>query len=115
MVTGESTLAGRELAVAAGRRALLRGERVDMRALARELQIARATLYRWCGDRDALLGDVLWSLSSNALEQAAAKAPGHGLEHFLGTMERFMTQLVSHQPFRRFILAEPETASRVLM
>ena len=44
------------------RRTFLAGERVDMRGLARALDVDRATLYRWVGSRDQLLTEVLWSL-----------------------------------------------------
>ena len=50
----------------------LNGERVDMLALASELGVSRATIYRWTGDRERLLADVLWSLSDEAFEQAKA-------------------------------------------
>jgi len=36
----------------------LRGDRLDMRALAAELRVSRATLYRWCGHREQLLSHV---------------------------------------------------------
>jgi len=44
------------------RRTFLAGERVDMQALARALNVDRATVYRWVGSRDQLLAEILWSL-----------------------------------------------------
>ena len=44
------------------RRTFLAGERVDMQALARTLNVDRATVYRWVGSRDQLLTEILWSL-----------------------------------------------------
>ena len=44
------------------RRTFLAGERVDMPALARVLNVDRATVYRWVGSRDQLLTEILWSL-----------------------------------------------------
>jgi AcrR family transcriptional regulator len=44
------------------RRTFLAGERVDMQALARALNVDRATVYRWVGSRDQLLTEILWSL-----------------------------------------------------
>lgn len=44
------------------RRTFLRGDRIDMQALARALAVDRATLYRWVGSREQLLSEVLWSL-----------------------------------------------------
>jgi AcrR family transcriptional regulator len=37
------------------------GKRIDMVALAADLGIARATLYRWTGDRERLLADAVWA------------------------------------------------------
>ena len=42
---------------------VLARRRLDMRALALETGMARATLYRKVGDRDRLLGEVLWYLT----------------------------------------------------
>jgi AcrR family transcriptional regulator len=44
------------------RRTFLAGDRVDMKELARTLNIDRATLYRWVGSREQLLSEILWSL-----------------------------------------------------
>jgi AcrR family transcriptional regulator len=44
------------------RRTFLAGARVDMQALARALNVDRATVYRWVGSREQLLAEVLWSL-----------------------------------------------------
>ena len=53
------------------RRRFLAAERIDMSALADELQINRVTLYRWVGSRERLLVEVLWSLGHAALERDA--------------------------------------------
>jgi AcrR family transcriptional regulator len=44
------------------RRTFLAGVRVDMQALARTLNVDRATVYRWVGSREQLLAEILWSL-----------------------------------------------------
>src|SRR5262245_27507707 len=56
-------------ALRAARRRFLRGQRLDMNELARDLGIGRATLYRWVGGRDQLLGEALWSLAEQGLAQ----------------------------------------------
>ena len=50
------------------RRTFLAGDRIDMQALARELNIDRATLYRWVGSREQLLTEILWSLIAQTIE-----------------------------------------------
>lgn len=46
----------------AARSDFLAGDRIDMQSLARELNVDRATLYRWVGSRERLLTAILWSL-----------------------------------------------------
>ena len=50
------------------RRTFLAGDRVDMQALARALNVDRATLYRWVGSREQLLTEILWSLITRTIE-----------------------------------------------
>src|SRR5437588_1060440 len=71
----------------AARRMYLKGRRLDMQALAAELGVSRATLYRWTGHREQLLSDVLWSLSDDIFEQAKADHPEHaGSERLLAIL-----------------------------
>jgi AcrR family transcriptional regulator len=51
------------------RRSFLAGDRVDMQALARALNVDRATLYRWVGSREQLLSEILWSLIDPTIEK----------------------------------------------
>ncbi len=51
------------------RRTFLAGDRVDMQALARALNVDRATLYRWVGSREQLLSEILWSLIDPTIEK----------------------------------------------
>ena len=48
------------------------GKRIDMVALSADLGVARGTLYRWTGDRDQLISDVLWAESKQTLDQLLA-------------------------------------------
>jgi AcrR family transcriptional regulator len=98
----------------AARRRFLRSERVDMNELAQELGIGRATLYRWVGSRDQLLGEVLWSLSEPGLAQARAEARGHGAAWALAVYSRFGGLIVEFEPLRHFVKSEPECALRVM-
>jgi AcrR family transcriptional regulator len=99
----------------AARRMFLRGQRLDMRQLAGELQISRATLYRWCGDRERLLSDVLWSLSRSLLEQAKADHPRHtGAERVLAIFRQHTSEITRAQPLQVFLQQETHAALRML-
>jgi len=101
-------------ALRAARRRFLRGERLDMNELARDLGIGRATLYRWVGGRDRLLGEVLWSLAEQGLAMARAEARGQGAAWVMAVYRRFGDVIVELEPLRRFVKSEPECALRVM-
>jgi AcrR family transcriptional regulator len=101
-------------ALAAARHKFLRHERVDMNELARELGVGRATLYRWVGSRDELLGEVLWSLSEHGLAAARQRARGNGVDWFLSIYNAFGDVIVESTALRHFAETEPECALRVM-
>ena len=101
-------------ALAAARRKFLHRERVDMNELANDLGVGRATLYRWVGSRDALLGEVLWSLSEHGLAMARARAQGDGVDWFLSIYNAFGGVIVESAAVRHFAETEPECALRVM-
>ncbi len=43
------------------RRWWLEGRRLNLSLLAEELGVGRATLMRWVGNKDLLMGEILWS------------------------------------------------------
>lgn len=96
-------------------RTFLEERRLDMRALAGELGISRATLYRRVGGRDHLLGQAIWYLTRLALARSF-----HGTENLTGRervvalVANFMRDVNSQPAFRRFLDAEPEAALRIL-
>jgi len=99
----------------AARRMFLRGERVDMQALASQLGVSRTTLYRWTGDRNQLLSDVLWSLSNDVFEQAKADHPAHtGAERLLAIFRQHVGVLVSARALQVFLQQETQAALRIL-
>jgi AcrR family transcriptional regulator len=99
----------------AARRMYLKGQRIDMLALAAELGVSRATLYRWTGHRERLLADILWSLSDEVFEQARADHPRHtGVERLLAVYRQHVGVLVEAQPLHTFLRHETHAALRIL-
>src|SRR5213080_4859145 len=99
----------------AARRMYLKGRRVDMRALAAELEISRPTLYRWTGQREQLLSDVLWSLSDEIFQRARQEHPRHeGAKRLLAIYRKHVGALVEAQPLHVFLRQETQVALRVL-
>jgi AcrR family transcriptional regulator len=99
----------------AARRMYLKGQRLDMQALATDLGVSRATLYRWTGQREQLLSDVLWSLSNEIFEQAKADHPKHtGAERLLAIFRQHVGALVRARPLQIFLQQETHAALRIL-
>jgi AcrR family transcriptional regulator len=102
-------------ALHAARRMYLQGRRIDMRALAEELGISRPTLYRWTGQREQLISDVLWSLSDELFAQAKDDHPAHtGAERLLAIYRQHVSALVEAEPLHAFLRQETQVALRVL-
>jgi AcrR family transcriptional regulator len=89
---------------------------LDMRALARQLGIGRATLYRWRGSRDALLTDTLLWLGLRNLRRAEADVPTPpGPQRLVDVHALHIERMTNSPGLRTFVRAEPEIASRQLL
>src|SRR5947209_8690961 len=88
--------------------------RLDMGSLAIELGVSRATLYRWVGTKERLLGEVLWTFAEAAIRDARAAASGTGPDYVADSIARYMRAALESGPVRRFIEDDPELALRVL-
>jgi AcrR family transcriptional regulator len=113
---GQSPTARRTPADAfnAARRHIRAGDKLDMVALAEELGVARATLYRWTGDRDRLLADVVVAELQDLIGAAAAHATGHGVERLQLATAWFLDTLAQLPALRAFLLNEGDGGLRLL-
>ncbi|AEE46755.1 QsdR family transcriptional regulator [Cellulomonas fimi] len=97
------------------REQFIAGERVDMGRLATRLGIDRTSLFRWVGNRDALLSEVLWSLAVPTLQQAEDAAAGRaGADRVAAVLTSFASDLIRAPYFRAFLRREPARALRLL-
>jgi hypothetical protein len=101
-------------ALTAARRTFLRGERVEMGALADELGVSRVTLHRWVGNRDALLGAIVWSLAEPALRAAQEATRTRGATRIADIAGRYLQGAHEAPWLRAFLAREREIALRVL-
>ncbi len=100
---------------ARARKKWLAGERIEIGALAAELGVSRATVFRWVGSRELLHGQVLSSLFLLTLEQGRREARGRGAAYLAEVMDRLLHALRRSVPLRRFVHQDPVYAVRVLM
>ncbi len=96
------------------RATFLHGARVDMGTLAKELAVARATLYRWCGSRERLHEQILAQRGREFNTWARGEAVGEGDERVLDYLRLILDATAHAQPVRRFIAREPQLALRIL-
>jgi len=91
------------------------GQRLDMRSLAQQLGVARATLYRRAGNREHLLDEMLWWRARRLLvDQVQATATLAGTERLVAVIGGVLRAIATDRPLRAFIESDPETALRLL-
>jgi Tetracyclin repressor-like, C-terminal domain len=98
----------------AARRRFIAGERIEMGALAAQIGTSRVTLHRWVGNRDQLLGEILWSLGEPTLRDARKATRSRGGAGIGETLDRFVRVVLAAPFMRAFLEREPEIALRVL-
>jgi hypothetical protein len=96
------------------RHRFLAGERIDMGALAAVFRVDRTSLFRWVGNRDQLLAEVLWSLAVPTLDAADAAVEARGADRVAAVLTRFVADLIGASYFRDWITREPSRALRIL-
>lgn len=111
---GRPAAATREQVLDAALDRYLRGQRVDIQAIAGELGLGRATVHRWFGTREALIGEVIVLAATPVLEASRAEARGTGGPALLETFDRFNRRLADAPALRQFVEAEREAALRTI-
>ncbi|MFJ4220842.1 QsdR family transcriptional regulator [Curtobacterium luteum] len=96
------------------RHTFIAGSRIDMGTLAASLGVDRTSLFRWVGNRDRLLSEVLWSLAVPTLDSAAESAAPSGAARIVDVLDRFTADLIRAPYFRAFLTREPARALRLL-
>ncbi|WP_337060543.1 QsdR family transcriptional regulator [Kineococcus sp. G2] len=96
------------------RRTFIAGERLDVGALAAQLGVDRTSLFRWVGNRDALLSELLWSLAEPTLDRIDERVGAGGAERVVQVLTRFTDALISAAYFRAFLHREPVRALKLL-
>ncbi|MDQ2811991.1 MAG: QsdR family transcriptional regulator [Actinomycetota bacterium] len=101
------------------RRTFLGGDRIDMQALARTLNVDRATLYRWVGSREQLLTEILWSLIQPTIERlrqeyAAGRPAAASESPAAAVITATVRGVIANPGMQRFLDREGELALRLL-
>jgi AcrR family transcriptional regulator len=111
---GRPPAASREDVLAAAMHRYLRGQRVDVQAIAGELGLARTTIYRWFGSREDLIGEVVFRAAEPLIDAARAGARGRGGPALLDTFDRLNRSYADAPALRQFVERERAAALRIL-
>lgn len=93
----------------------LEGRRIEMRSLAEDLGIGRTTLYRWVGERDELIEEVLTGLVDEWFEAVEGQASGSGRDRLIDIFSRFLNIASASSPVSDFASREPALTMRLLL
>ena len=90
----------------------LEGQRVDITVVASRLGLGRATIYRWFGSREALLGEVIARQLELLVERKRAEVRRRGPAGLLEVLDRVNRTLTRSMAVRR-LLEQERTAMRI--
>jgi AcrR family transcriptional regulator len=96
------------------RAAFLKSERIDLSLLAGETGVSRVTVHRWVGNREQLLGEVLWSLCADTIPIAAEQRSDPGPQGVIDFLIELLRLITTHPGMIHFLESEPEMALRTL-
>ncbi len=97
-----------------GRQRWLSGERINMGAIAKELGINRATLFRWVGSRDLFVGEIIWSFYRQLFDVTYESTVGCGPDYIVSVCERLLRKVMKSEPLQQFVQQDPQYALRIL-
>lgn len=106
---------GRGDALELARVRFLEGQRIEMGSLAAELGIGRTTLYRWVGERDDLIEEVLADLVDDWFEAVDGAARGTGRSRVIDLFRRFLELAAASGPLTELAEREPALTMRILL
>jgi AcrR family transcriptional regulator len=92
----------------------LAGQRVDVTVVAARLGLGRATIYRWFGSREALLGEVVARQLELLVERKRAHVRRRGAAGILEVLDCVNQTLIRSRAVRRLLDQERDGAMRML-
>lgn len=96
------------------RQRYLRGDRLDMQAMASELGVSRTTVYRWAGNHDQLLGEVISALAHETFRAAERGVRQQGRARVLTVFGNVMRRIATNHGVQAALRRDPQQFLRVV-
>lgn len=90
------------------------GRRVDVTVVARRLGVSRATIYRWFGSREGLIGEVVAIELERLIAAKRQAVTRRGAVGLIEVLDRTNRSLAKSTALRRLLEQEPTVAMRLL-
>src|SRR5262249_48681044 len=111
---GRPPASTRDAVVDAAMAHFLHSRRIDVQALAAETGVSRATIYRWVGSRDGLVGAAMVKAFVPVLAEARASTDRRGAAALAETFATVADLLAAASGLRWFLESEREGALRIV-
>lgn len=111
---GRPATASRDDVLRAVAEQYLSGQRVDVTVVAGQLGVGRATIYRWFGSRDALLGEVVAHELELLIADKRRRVSRGGADGLLEVFDLINRSLSNSAALRRLLEQERNVAMRLL-
>ena len=111
---GRPATASRDDVLQLAREQYLGGQRVDLTIVANRLGLGRATIYRWFGSRDELLGEIVASELERLVAHHRASTKHRGPRGLLDVFDRLNRSLSNSPALRALLEQERDGAMRLL-
>jgi AcrR family transcriptional regulator len=90
------------------------GRRVDVTVVARRLGVSRATIYRWFGSREALIGEVVAIELERLMAAKRRLVTRRGAVGLIEVLDRTNRSIAKSTALRQLLEQEPSVAMRLL-
>ncbi|MGW4350466.1 QsdR family transcriptional regulator [Nocardia sp. NPDC004582] len=111
---GRPASASRDDVLEASIAVFLEGKRLDVNAIAAQLGVGRASIYRWFGSRDGLLGAAVARQLEKVVALADRRTRGTGGERLAAVLDRTVDLLVANDALRAYFDNESTAALRLI-
>jgi len=111
---GRPATASRADVLRLAREQFVDGRRLDLTVVAGQLGLGRATIYRWFGSREAVLGEVIVRELEELVTRHRSRVKRRGAAGLLEVFDRVNRGISRSQPLRRLVEQEREAALRML-